>query len=309
MKVNELLSEDELDEIVAPLVSLGAMAAKGVGALMRGAKNTPKDISKVPVPSVPTTKQATKIAKQQYKDSWLNKLGFSKNSTVGKWRIDSMTKAVQKRGMKEKAKAIQHNMEVATSIQDKMANLGLSVVSTGFFFYATYDYLMSRWALDPNDPNYDAQLSKLNGEFLMGFIVPKVIGSIGKISSGLVGGLMKMTGLPKAGEMAARWGRHVSRVGEVAAMAWLRTDAGKKWFAQTFAAAMGLFTDAGYALEGLFKLVSDVVKDPEGAVKDLWGKIKLPKVHDAYAGTSAAGSVTKMVPDIVTATSKEGRFS
>jgi hypothetical protein len=307
MKLNELLNEsenEELDEFILPALGL---AARGVGMLFRGARNIPKNIPKIPVPRVPTNASATRLATAQHNQSWVNKLGFSKDSTIGKWRIQSMSKAIQKRGIKARDEAIYNNMQAATAVQDKMANLGLKIVGTTTFFYSAYDYLMSRWALDPDDPNYNDQMAKLNGEFLMGFIVPKVIGGMGKITSGLVGKLMKMTGLPKAGEMAARWGRHVSRIGEAAALVFLRTDEGKKWFAQTFAAAMGLFVDAGYALEPLFKFASDVIKDPKGAMNDLVSKIKLPKVHDAYAGTPFAGSVTKMVPDIFTA--KEGRFS
>jgi hypothetical protein len=83
---------------------------------------------------------------------------------------------------------------------------------------------------------------------------------------------------------------------------------------------MGLFTDAGYALEGLFKGASDVAsdvagvasdfaKDPKGTADRMLDKVKskLPKVHDAYADTPFPGTVTKMVPDVFTA--KEGRFS
>jgi hypothetical protein len=320
MKLNELLNQSEnqeLDEFILPGLGL---AARGAGMLFRGARNIPKNIPKVPVPRVPTNAGASRLATAQYNQGLVNKLGFSKDSAVGKWRIQSMSKAIQKRGIKARDQAIYQNMQAATAIQDKMANLGLKIVGTTTFLYSVYDYLMSRWALDPNDPGYNDQLTKLNGEFLMGFIVPKVIGGIGKITSGLVGGLMKMTGLPKAGEMVARWGRHVARVGEAAALVFLRTDEGKKWFAQTFASAMGLFTDAGYALEGLFKGASDVAsdvadvasdfaKDPKGTADRMVDKVKskLPKVHDAYADTPFPGSVTKMVPNVFTA--KEGHFS
>lgn len=298
MKIDHLLTEEELQEFLGIGTALGAIG-RGAAGLMRGARTVPLNIGKTAIPKVPGQVAATRQAANQYAGTWWNKLGFSQNSTVGKWRINSMAKAIQKRGLQAHKSAIMQNMQAATAAQEKIANLGLSIASKGFFLYATYDYLMSRWALDPNDPNYEEQLAKLNGEFIMGFIMPKVVGALGKVSSKVIGKMIQATGFPRAGEVARRWLGHVARVGEVAAMAWFRTDAGKKWFAETFPAVMGLFKAAGYALESVIQFGKDVVDKGLGAaVGDRLDKLalKLPKVHDAYAGTKFAGSVSNIAP-------------
>jgi hypothetical protein len=65
---------------------------------------------------------------------------------------------------------------------------------------------------------------------------------------------------------------------------------------------MGLFKAAGYALESIIQFGKDVVdKGLDAAVGDRLDKLgaKMPKVHDAYAGTKFAGSVSKMAPSFM----------
>ena len=302
MKLNELLTEEELDEFIIPLAAIGTgkligAGARALGGLWRGSRTLPANVSRVPIPKIPGQVAAQRQAAQQYAGTWWNKIGFSKNSTVGKWRIDSMKKAIIRQGEKNHQAAIVNNMQAATAAQEKLANLGVSFATTASLLYGTYDYLMSRWALDPKDPNYEEQLAKLNGEFIMGLIMPKVVGAIGKVGSKTIAKMIQATGFPRAAEVSRRWLGHVARVGEVAAMAWFRTDAGKKWFAETFPVIMGLFTSAGYALEKVIEFGKEVIdKGPIGAIGGALDKIKnkLPKVGDAYRYTDRPGTVSNL---------------
>jgi hypothetical protein len=284
MKINDLLTEEELDEVIGTLAAGAAIGtgkligagARALGGLWRGSRTLPANVSRVPIPKIPGQVAAQRQAAQQYAGTWWNKIGFSQNSTVGKWRIDSMKKAIIRQGAKNHQAAIVNNMQAATAAQEKLANLGITIATTASVLYGTYDYLMSRWALDPKDPNYEEQLAKLNGEFIMGLIMPKVVGAIGKIGSKTIAKMIQATGFPIAAEVSRRWLGHVARVGEVAAMAWFRTDAGKKWFAETFPVIMGLFTSAGYALEKVIEFGTEAVQGiatmAKGAVNYFTGK-------------------------------------
>jgi len=106
MKLNELLTEEELDEFIIPLAAIGTgkligAGARALGGLWRGSRTLPANVSRVPIPKIPGQVAAQRQAAQQYAGTWWNKIGFSKNSTVGKWRIDSMKKAIIRQGEKK----------------------------------------------------------------------------------------------------------------------------------------------------------------------------------------------------------------
>ena len=179
-------------------------------------------------------------------------------------------------------------MAVATDRQNKFANLGMSIFTGTVFLYGLNDYFQARSALDENDPNYDKQINQLNGEFIASFLVPRILGAGLKWTSAGISKLIKMTGNPRAAEMVRRWGGHVARVGEAAALAFLQTDKGKKWLTDLIGETIGII---GAGAE----ILIDIGKEAVELVKDIaTGKVfSMPKFGDAYANTQFPGSVTK----------------
>jgi hypothetical protein len=285
MKVNELLSETEIDEV------LGA-AFKGLwnagASLMRGSRAAPGIRQAVKITKPIGKQQALRQATGQFNRSMLNKLGVSPNSWLGKARIESIAASLQRKGLKKFHNDVANNMAVATDTQNKFADLGMRIFTGGMFLYGLNDYLQARSALDENDPNYQEKLHQLNGEFITSFIVPKILGAGLKWTSAGISKLIKMTGNPRAAEMARRWGGHVARVGEAAALTFLQTDKGRKWLTDLMGEAMGIIGAGAEMLIDLGKTVANSVGDL------VTGKaFQMPNFGDAYAGTKHAGSVTK----------------
>jgi hypothetical protein len=219
MKLNELLNEEELNEIV-PLImpALGLAARAGMG-LMRGAQIAPA-VGRAVVPRVASATRAGRMAQVQFGRSMLSKLGISKNSWLGKQRIAQIQKSIQKKGLKAHEAAIAQNMAVANAAKDKLANFGLTVTNGIILAEGFHDYLMARSALDPNSPTYQEDLNKLTGEFVMGFLAAKFIGTGLKLTSKGVTKLIGSTSAsPKAKEAVRLWSGVVARIGEAGALA------------------------------------------------------------------------------------------
>jgi hypothetical protein len=292
MKLNELITEQEIAE-------WGMNLAKN---LFKGARTTPQKIDPVPIPKPINSKAAQARAGAQYGDTIISKLGFSKDSWVGKLRQNMMAKAIQRKGLKAHNDAVINNMKVATEAQARISNLGLTAFTTTLFLYGVYDYLMARWTLDENDPNYENEIKKLNGEFLLSFLIPRVIGAGLKLTSKMVTGIIKLTGHPRAAEMVRRWGGHVAKVGEAAALAFFQTDKGKEWLAEStlyiiardfIGSGIEWLIDLGKeylprvaaGVTGAVQGTSDYMSGEKDATKD-------PGV-DAYAKTDRPGTITK----------------
>lgn len=307
MKINELLTEEELTEygVWQAVKDIGTLGLNRLGGtLAKGSRTSPQKIDPVKIPKSVSQSQAQARAGAQYGNTIISKLGFTKDSWVGKLRQDMMAKAIRRKGLKAHNDAVVNNMKVATEAQSRISNLGLTAFTSAFFLYGVYDYLMSRWALDENDPNYENEIRKLNGEFILSFLIPRVFGAGLKLSSKIVTGLIKLTGHPRAAEMVRRWGGHVAKVGEAAALAFLQTDKGKEWLGQSILYVLArdyIGTGAEWLInlgkEYLPRVAAGAVGAVQGTSDYMSGKkdtTKDPDV-DAYRNTDRPGTITKMM--------------
>lgn len=296
--MHQLLSEEELNELVGAALALPFRAA---GALIRGAGNkiTP-GLTKQALPSIASRASAQRMANQQFAQTVSARMGISPNSWLGKKQRASIAAKIRKDGRKAYEAAVYHNMQVVTQAQQRLSNIGLSIFNTAFFAYALNDYLKARWALDPNDKDYEQKLNQLNGEFIMGFVGGKIVGVLGKLTANTVGKLIKLSGLPKAGEYTKRWLSHVAKVGEAAAMVYFQTKDGKALITNLIG------HDIMQAIGAGVEWTKGVVEQTISFLKDVWDEgldaavqkhlgvnMTIPKFGDAYKDTKFAGTVTK----------------
>lgn len=243
MKLKELVTEEELNEF-APLImpALGLAARAGMG-LMRGAQVAPA-VGRAVVPKVANATRAGRMAQVQFGRSMLSKLGVSKNSWLGKQRISQIQNSIQRKGLKAHNDAVAKNLAVANAAKDRVANLGLVVTNSLLLAEGFHDYLMARDALDPNSPTYQEDLNRLTGEFVMGFLVAKFIGTGLKLTGkGLTKLLSGTSASPKTREAVRLWSGLLARVGEAGALAmFMNNDKAKAALAYVFG---GMLTNVG----------------------------------------------------------------
>jgi hypothetical protein len=255
MKLKDLVTEEELNEF-APFImpALGLAARAGMG-LMRGAQVAPA-VGRAVVPRVASATRTARMAQVQFGRSMLSKLGVSKNSWLGQQRIAQIQKSIQRKGLKAHNDAVTKNLAVANAAKDKVANLGLVLTNSLLLAEGFHDYLMARDALDPNSPTYQEDLNKLTGEFVMGFLAAKFIGTGLKLTGKGVTKLLSYTSAsPKAREAVRLWSGILARIGEAGALAmFMNNDKAKAGLAHVFG---GLLTDVGeIANKGAEMLIS-----------------------------------------------------
>jgi hypothetical protein len=239
MKINELLNEsdnEQLDEILGTLLGLGVKgAAKLGGALLRGS-STGKQALQAVRRTAPTMAGSTRAA-----TSILQRAGVDTSTLLNsKWR-DLLAWQIQRKGMKAfklGQAAAYENSKIAIN---KLTDLGLhttGLITSGIEltqYFQVRQALQEKYADDP--AKLDEELNSLNVSTVASLFLPRVIGSVGRLSSKAVGGIIgAVSRSPRAGAMVKQWLGMAAKMGETAAMVAFRTtDAGKKWLADALA--------------------------------------------------------------------------
>jgi hypothetical protein len=233
MKINELLNESEnekLDEILGATLGL---AAKGVGALLRGSSTGAQTLQAVRR-TAPTMAGSTRAA-----TSILQRAGVDTNTWLNsKWR-DLLARQIQKKGMKAFKQGQAAAYENSNIALNKLTDIGLhttGLITSGIEltqYFQVRQALQEKYADDPD--KLDEELNSLNVTTVGSLFLPRVIGSVGRLSSKAVGGIIGAIS-PRAGAVAKQWLGMAAKMGETAAMVAFRTtDAGKKWLAEALA--------------------------------------------------------------------------
>jgi len=272
MKINELLDTsqiEDLDESLLGLLGTGVgLAARGAGALLKGSKTGKQALQAVGRRVAPTmaasTGKADRILRSAGVDTstWLN----------SKWR-DVLAWQIQRKGMKAfKAgqAAAYENGKIATNL---VSDLGLSAFGLATLAYDLTSYYHTRQALQEkyaNDPDkLDQALNELNVGMVASVFLPRVVGTLGKMTSKVVGSIIGKVAGPRAGAFTKFWGGMVAKAGEASAMAIFRSDAGKKWLADSLA-----FVSTGIGVASkLLSALGDLIKAAGGVISDLFNTL------------------------------------
>jgi hypothetical protein len=253
MKINELLNESEnekLDEILGATLGL---AAKGVGALLRGSSTGAQTLQAVRR-AAPTMAGSTRAA-----TSILQRAGVDTSTILNsKWR-DILAWQIQRKGMKAFKRGQAAAYENSNIALNKLTDLGLhttGLITSGIElsqYFQVRQALQEKYADDP--AKLDEELNSLNVTTVGSLFLPRVIGTVGRLSSKAVGGIIGAIS-PRAGAVAKQWLGMAAKMGETAAMVAFRTtDAGKKWLAEALAfISLGIGT-ASSILDTLIDLV------------------------------------------------------
>lgn len=272
MKINELLNEsdnEQLDEILGTLLGLGARGiGKLGGALLKGSKTGKQAMQAVTHRVAPamaaSTSKADRILRTSGVDTstWLN----------SKWR-DVLAWQIQRKGMKafklSQAAAYENGKISANLVSD----LGLTGFGLATLAYDLSSYYHTRQALEEkyaNDPDkLDQALIELNVGTVASVFLPRVIGSLGKMTSTTVGAIIGKIAGPRAGAFTKFWGGMVAKVGEATAMAIFRSDAGKKWLADSLA-----FVSAGIGTASkLISALGNLIEAAGGVISDIFNTL------------------------------------
>jgi hypothetical protein len=273
MKINEFLNEsdnEKLDELLGTALGLAGLAAKGAGALLKGSKTGKQVIQQVGRRVAPTKAGSTAKATSRLQDMGIDPTNSWLNS---KWR-DLLAWQIQRKGMKAfKAgqAAAYENGKIAVNV---VTDLGLSGFGMATLAIDISQYYLARQALEEkyaNDPEkLNQALNELNVSTVASIIAPRIIGTVGKMSSKVVGAIVGKVAGPKAGAVTKFWGGILAKTGEAGAMAFFRTtDAGKKWLANALSyVTMGIGTAQGLIKDfmELFSAIVDVAKDIAGVL-------------------------------------------
>jgi hypothetical protein len=275
MKINEFLNESDnkqLDELLGTAAALGLVGkgiAKGVGALTRGSTTGRQTLQRVGPRVAPT--QAGSTAKA---DRILQRIGINSNTWLGsRWR-DLLAIQIQRKGMKAfnlaQARAYENGKIGANLISD----LGLTGFGVATLAIDIGQYYLARQAIEEqyaNDPGQLNQaLNELNVSTVASVIAPRVVGSVMKMSSKVIGAIVGKVAGPQLGAATKYWGGIVAKAGEAGAMAFFRnTDAGKKWLAD----ALSFVTMGIGAAETLINDFMELGKTIVNVGKDVAGTL------------------------------------
>jgi len=267
MKINELLNEsdnEQLDEILGTLLGLGARGiGKLGGALLKGSKTGKQAVQAVTHRVAPTMAASTGKA-----DRILRGAGIDTSTWLNsKWR-DVLAWQIQRKGMKAfklSQAAAYENGKIAANLVGDLGLSGFGLATLAYdltSYYHTRQVLEEKYANDPDKLN--DELASLNVSTVASIFLPRVVGSLGKMSSGVVGAIIGKVAGPRAGAITKFWGGTIAKVGEASAMAIFRSDAGKKWLADSLAfisAGIGSASKIISALGDLFKAAGGVIGD------------------------------------------------
>jgi hypothetical protein len=235
MKINELLNEsdnEQLDEILGAALGL---AARGAGALLRGSSTGAQALQAVRR-TAPTMAGSTRAA-----TSILQRAGVDTSTILNsKWR-DILAWQIQRKGMKAFKAGQAAAYENGNIALNKLTDLGLhttGLITSGIElsqYFQVRQALQEKYADDPD--KLDEELNSLNVTTVGSLFLPRVIGSVGRLSSKAVGGIIgAVSRSPRAGAVVKQWLGMAAKMGETAAMVAFRTtDAGKKWLAEALA--------------------------------------------------------------------------
>lgn len=276
MKINEFLNEsdnEKLDELLGIGTALG-LAARGIGALTRGSTTGKQAIQAVGNTVAPTKFSSTRSATRMLRSAGIDTNDWL-NST---WR-NLLARQIQRKGMKAfKASqaAAYENGKIAANL---VSDLGLKVVGLATLAYDLTSYYLARQAIQEtyaNDPDrLNHELNSLNVSTVASLFLPRVAGTVLKMSSKGIAAIIGKVAGPKAGAITKFWGGIVAKSGEAAAMAIFRTDAGKQWLAQALAhvtlgidSADGVITAFGNLLGAGAKMVTGIANTALGGSDD-----------------------------------------
>jgi hypothetical protein len=257
MKINEFLNEsdnEQLDELLG--LGLG-LAARGIGklggALLRGSTTGRQTIKSLGPSVAPTMAGSMSRA-----DRVLQRAGIDTSTWLNsKWR-DVLAWQIQRKGMKAfKAgqSAAYENGKIAANIVSDLGLKGFGLATLAYDFtsyYHTRQALQEKYADDPD--RLDQELTSLNVSTVASLFLPRVVGSVGRLSSKAVGAIIGKVS-PLAGAKVKYWGGMVAKLGEAGAMAYFRSDKGKQWLADALA-----FVTLGIgAASGIISALGDVL--------------------------------------------------
>jgi hypothetical protein len=238
MKINEFLNEsdnEQLDELLG--LGLG-LAARGIGklggALLRGSSTGKQALQSVGRRVAPNMADSTAAAERI-----LRRAGIDPSSGLNaRWK-DLLAWQIQRKGMKafraSQAAAYENGKIAANFVSD----LGLKTFGLATLSYDLGNYYLARQAIQEkyaNDPDQlNHELNSLNVSTVASIFLPRVVGSVGRLSSKAVGAIVGKIGGPLAG---AKWKQALGMIakgGEASFMLILRSDKGKDWLAKALA--------------------------------------------------------------------------
>lgn len=238
MKINEFLNEsdnEQLDELLG--LGLG-LAARGIGklggALLRGSstgKQALQSVGRRVAPNMADSARKAEIILQRY--------GIDTSSGFNaRWK-DLLAWQIQRKGMKAfraSQTAAYENGKIAANF---VSDLGLKAFGLATLTYDLGNYYLARQAIqekyadDPDRLNHE--LNSLNVSAVASIFLPRVVGSVGRLSSKAIGAIVGKIGGPLAGAKVKQWGGLAAKLGEVGAMGYFRSDKGKEWLANALA--------------------------------------------------------------------------
>ena len=238
MKVQEIIAEERTDEILG-------LALRGLGALARGAKTGAQAIGARPIA------KAGEIA--------------ARYRGLPKWAANALRgrdiRALKAAREAYRARAV--NMAVDALGDDILKWVTRLAIVDGIYDYYTISSFLEDQLRQGkiSQQEYDDSLTQLRGQFVASILVPRLAGGATKMTTGLVGAIVKKLGGVRAGEAIRFWGGTVAKVGEASALAIFSTDAGKKWLTDAMSnliTGLGSIADLTMGFFSLFKAVIQV---------------------------------------------------
>ncbi len=227
MKITEIIQEERTDEFLGAAGRLAWQAGK---ALLRNPKTADTAADMVsPASRMQAGRQAIDAVR---------KAGLDPKSFLGK----IMKNKIYRDGLKQMAT---HRATAQAEMLGRLTDTGLDFAKLLYVADSIYDYYTAKAILDAkkasgqlSDGEYEAELTKLRGQLIAGYLAPKIAGGLTRLTAGnavnLFSWVVKTAGLPKQAILLKAAKDVAIKAGQAGLLAFFSTDKGRDWLTDNF---------------------------------------------------------------------------
>ena len=227
MKITEIIQEERTDEFLGAAGRLAWQAGK---ALFRNPKTADTAADMVsPASRMQAGRQAIDAVR---------KAGLDPKSFLGK----IMKNKIYRDGLKQMAT---HRATAQAEMLGRLTDTGLDFAKLLYVADSIYDYYTAKAILDAkkasgqlSDGEYEAELTKLRGQLIAGYLAPKIAGGLTRLTAGnavnLFSWVVKTAGLPKQAILLKAAKDVAIKAGQAGLLAFFSTDKGRDWLTNNF---------------------------------------------------------------------------